>query len=78
MGADIVGMSMVPEVILARHCGLRVAALSIVVNLASGLAPGHILHEHTLQWAEAASTSLTILLQGFIQELKKTEAPPAS
>jgi len=47
MGADVVGMSMVPEVICARHCGMRVGAITISVNLASGLSDSHITHEET-------------------------------
>ena len=37
LGADYVGMSTVPEVIIARHCGLKVAALTAIVNIASGM-----------------------------------------
>merc|ERR1719191_1494307 len=54
LGADLIGMSVVPEVICARHCGLRVAAVAICVNLASGLQEGHITHEDTLHWTEKA------------------------
>eukprot|EP00047_Mylnosiga_fluctuans_P014518 m.39158 g.39158 ORF g.39158 m.39158 type:complete len:278 (+) comp5548_c0_seq2:987-1820(+) len=68
MGADVVGMSTVPEVILARHCGLRVAAVSIVVNLASGMTTEHITHEDTLKFSNLASQSLTTLLSGFVQK----------
>ena len=67
MGADVVGMSTVPEVILARHCGLRVAAISIVVNLASGMTSEDITHEDTLTWSSRAASSLTSLLDGFIR-----------
>jgi purine nucleoside phosphorylase len=66
MGADVVGMSTVPEVILARHCGMRVAAISIVVNLASGLTADHITHDDTLFFSKQASEKLTTLLEGFI------------
>ena len=44
-GADVVGMSTVGEVTLARHAGLDVLGFGLVVNLASGLHPGHIDHE---------------------------------
>lgn len=67
MGADVVGMSTVPEVILARHCGMRVAAISIVVNLASGLTDQHITHEDTLHFSALASSNLTALLEGFVE-----------
>ena len=47
LGADLVGMSTVPEVILARRAGLRCAAVSVVTNYAAGLAGGDPSHEET-------------------------------
>lgn len=47
MGADAVGMSTVPEVILARRLGLRVCALSTITNLGAGMADEHLSHEQT-------------------------------
>ena len=47
LGADAVGMSTVPEVILARFLGLRVAAISTITNMAAGLSDEKISHEHT-------------------------------
>ena len=51
LGADLVGMSTVPEVILARRAGLRCAAVSVVTNFAAGLAGGDPSHEETQEYA---------------------------
>jgi xanthosine phosphorylase len=62
LGADAVGMSTVPEVILARHAGLRVAAVSAITNLAEGMGGEPLSHEQTLRHAEAAAGDLTRLI----------------
>jgi xanthosine phosphorylase len=64
-GADAVGMSTVPEAILARHCGLRVAALSVVTNLAEGLGETSPSHAETLAAAERAAGDLARLVEDF-------------
>ena len=68
LGADAVGMSTVPEVILARHAGLRVAAVSAITNLAEGMGGEELSHEQTLRNAEVAARDLVRLVQTFAQE----------
>jgi xanthosine phosphorylase len=65
LGADAVGMSTVPEVILARHAGLRVVAVSAITNLAEGMGGEALSHEQTLRYANAAAGDLTRLIIGF-------------
>ena len=66
LGADVVGMSTVPEVVCARHCDMKVAAIGIVVNLASGLSDKHITHDETLHFAGLAAEKLTKLIGSFL------------
>jgi xanthosine phosphorylase len=69
LGADVVGMSLVPEVIAARHCGLRVAALAVVTNLAAGMDDGRLDHEQTLAAATAAGDDLRAVVGGWLEGL---------
>jgi xanthosine phosphorylase len=66
LGADAVGMSTVHETTIARHCGLRVAAVSAITNLAEGMSPEPVSHEQTLRDAATASQALAPLLTRFI------------
>ena len=63
LGADAVGMSTALEVIAARHCGLRVAAVSAITNLAEGLSDEPISHEGTLRDASRAASDLGRLIE---------------
>ena len=67
MGADAVGMSTIQETILARHCGLRVAAVSVITNLAEGMSDEPLSHEQTLRAAETGAGDLSRLLLEFIR-----------
>ena len=69
LGADAVGMSTVHETILARHAGLRVAAVSAISNLAEGLSDVPLSHEQTLTDAQRAAGDLARLLEGFVGRL---------
>ena len=69
LGADTVGMSTVPEIIIARHCGLRTAAVSAVVNLAAGMSEEKLSHEGTLKGAKLAVDHMVNLFLAFIEDL---------
>jgi xanthosine phosphorylase len=69
LGGDSVGMSVVPEVIVARHCGLRVAAISVLTNLAAGLSFEELSHEQTLHYANIAAGDMTRLIVRFLERL---------
>ena len=69
MGADLVGMSTVPEVILARRYGLRVAGLSVITNMGAGLHGGAPHHEETRDVAGTATGVLRHVLRGFLKGL---------
>jgi xanthosine phosphorylase len=69
LGADAVGMSTVPEVILARHCGLRVIGVSAITNLAEGMGGEELSHEQTLRNADVAARDLVRLVERFAGDL---------
>src|SRR5690606_10013030 len=77
LGADLVGMSTVPEAISARHCGLRVLGLSIVTNFAAGLGEQALSHEQTLAVAAEAAGRLQQLLSGLLEEIPRNGRDPA-
>jgi purine-nucleoside phosphorylase len=67
LGADAVGMSTVPEAIVARQCGLRVAAISCITNPAAGIGGKNLSHAEVLETAEKVKTLAAKLLKTFSQ-----------
>lgn len=68
LGADAVGMSTVPEVILSRFLGLRVAACSVITNLGAGMADGEMSHQETKDMAPIGGEKLEKLLVQFLKD----------
>ena len=69
LGADLVGMSTVPEVLAARHMGIRCLALSCVTNAAAGVLPEPIDHERVLEIGARTSGDLVALLREVVPAL---------
>ena len=70
MGGDAVGMSTVPEVILARFLGLNVAAISTITNMAAGMSDEQISHEHTKAMAPLGAAKLERILRRYLATLR--------
>ncbi|CAH8238230.1 xanthosine phosphorylase [Vibrio aestuarianus] len=66
IGGDVVGMSVVPEVISAAHCGLPVLAVCAITNMAEGLGDVQLSHEQTLKCAKLAEKDFIQLIKSFI------------
>jgi purine-nucleoside phosphorylase len=69
IGADAVGMSTVPEVIVARARGLRVLGVSTITNLAAGISPTKLSHDEVLAAGRQVAADLERLVRGVVKKL---------
>lgn len=67
VGADAVGMSTAPEVVVARHMGMKVLGISLITNAATGAASEDVKHEEVLSTADAAREHFAALVLGILQ-----------
>ena len=72
IGADLVGMSTIPEVIAARHMGIKVLAISCVTNMAAGILDQPIRHEEVLETGRRVQGELVALLNAVLPKIEKT------
>lgn len=70
LGADAVGMSTVPEVVVARHCGMRVAAIAGITNYAAGMSEEILSHEGTLHHAQFCAANMSKLITALMENLQ--------
>jgi purine-nucleoside phosphorylase len=69
LGADAVGMSTVPEATVARHCGMKVLAISCITNIAAGLSTGAINHSEVIEVGARAGNQLAELIVRIIPRI---------
>jgi purine-nucleoside phosphorylase len=69
LGADAVGMSTVPEAIVARHMGIKVVGISCITNMAAGVLDQPIVHEEVIETGERVRATFSELLRRVIPKL---------
>jgi purine-nucleoside phosphorylase len=71
LGADVVGMSTVPEAIVARHAGMEVLTIALVANPAAGVSPNPITHEEVIEAGHNATPRLARLIEAIVQRIER-------
>lgn len=73
LGADVVGMSTVPEVLTAVHCGIQVLGLSCVTNLAAGISKTKLTHQEVMEAGKLANEKFSILVREIVLQMEGME-----
>lgn len=68
LGGDVIGMSTIPDVVFARHCGLKIAVLAAIVNLGAGMTGAELSHEHTISEGKKCEDRMTKLILKYIEQ----------
>jgi purine-nucleoside phosphorylase len=68
-GADAISMSTIPEVLVARHMGMRILAISTITDMALGDRPEHVTHEAVLEVANRAGKRLGEVVKGVVEKI---------
>lgn len=69
LGADAVGMSTVPEVIIARHAGMNVLGISCISNMAAGILDQPLTHDEVMETTEKVKSNFLSLVKGIVREI---------
>lgn len=69
LGAEVIGMSTIPEVICAHHCGLKVSVVAVISNFAAGMTDAVLSHDITLAGAKQGEQHLVQLVSQFVKQL---------
>jgi len=76
LGGDALGMSTVPEAIVARHCQIKLLAISCITNIAAGLTHQEINHEEVMEVGARAGRQLGELIMRAVPRLVANDAEP--
>ncbi|HLZ61851.1 MAG TPA: purine-nucleoside phosphorylase [Ktedonosporobacter sp.] len=76
IGTDAVGMSTAPEVVVARHLGMRVLGVSLITNAATGEETEEVKHAEVLATADAVRPQFAALVRGIVREMPQPAEPP--